>query len=94
MGDNPVPGYVLSGCGCLLALISMAVAAFGAFHVFLDKGGKISADEAAPALGGGVCCGFSSLLIVGLGVGLVVMAKKAAAASAAASSDAGAAEQG
>ncbi len=83
MGDNPTPGYVVSGCGCLLALLSMAVAAFGAFHVFLDPRGRISADEAAPALGGGVCCGFSSLLIVGLGVLLVVQAKKSAAARAA-----------
>jgi hypothetical protein len=90
MGDNPAPGYVVSGCGCMLVLLSMAVTAFGAFHVFLDQGGKISGDEALPALGGGVCCGVSSLLIVGLGVFLVLQAKKAAAAVAAAETAGGA----
>jgi hypothetical protein len=80
VADTPSPktGYVVSGCGCLLTLIGLGVAGFGAFHVFFDPRGKISADEAAPALGGGACCGLSSLLIVALGVYLVLRAKKAA----------------
>ncbi len=77
-GGNPMPGYLAAGCGGLLLLLSMAVAAFGAFHVFLDPRGKISADEAAPALGGGCCCMLGSVVIVALGVFLAVRAKKSA----------------
>ena len=77
MTKNPTVGYAVSGCGCLLTLICMAVAAFGAFHVFLDPRGAISADEAAPALGGGVCCAFPSLIFVGVGIFLAMQAKKA-----------------
>ena len=83
MSSNPTVGYGISACGCLLTLTAAAVGAFGAFHVFLDPRGAISADEAAPALGGGVCCGLLSLLIVVGGVFLAMQAKKKAAAEAA-----------
>ena len=81
--SNPNVGYGISACGCLLTLIAAAVGAFGAFHVFLDPRGKISGQEAAPALGGGVCCGIMSLLIVAVGVFMAMQAKKASAAEAA-----------
>ncbi len=84
MSSSPNLGYGVSACGCLLTLVAAAVGAFGAFHVFLDPRGKISADEAAPALAGGLCCGFMSLLIAGVGVFLAMQAKKKSAAEAAA----------
>lgn len=55
----------------------MAVGLFGAFHVFLDPRGKISADEAMPALIGGGCCSFTSLAIVVVGAVLALRAKSA-----------------
>ena len=79
---SSTPGYITAGCGCLLTLMAMAVGAFGAFHVFIDPRGKISADEAAPALGGGLCCGVLSLLIFAVGIFLAMQAKKKAAAAA------------
>jgi hypothetical protein len=74
---NPTPGYAATGCGCLLSLVTAATALFGAFHVVLDPGGAISADEAMPALLGGACCTFPSLAVIGAGVFLVMRAKKA-----------------
>ncbi len=79
---SPKVGYAVTGCGCFLALVAVGVALFGAFHVFIDPRGAISADEAAPALGGGLCCAFPSLIIAGLGVFLAMQAKKKAAAAA------------
>jgi hypothetical protein len=38
------------------------VALFFGFHVVQDSG-AISADEAAPGLGAGCCCAFTSLII-------------------------------
>jgi len=80
---SPTPGYLVAGCGCLLTLTALAVAAFGAFHVFIDPRGAISADEAAPALGSGVCCALGSVLIFGVGLFVAMQAKKKAAAQAA-----------
>ena len=79
---SPKVGYAVTGCGCFLALVAVGVALFGAFHVILDPRGAISDDEAMPALLGGGCCAFPSLLIAGLGVFLALRAKKAAAAPA------------
>ena len=75
--NSPAVGYGISGCGCLLSLIGMAVATFGGYHVFLDPGGRISGDEAAPALLGGSFCSLSSVLIVAVGLVLVLVAKRA-----------------
>lgn len=58
---------VAVGCGTLLLILAFAVAAFGAFHVFVDPHGAISADEAMPALLGGVLCMFVDFLIVAVG---------------------------
>lgn len=88
--SNPNVGYGVSACGCLLTLVAGAVSAFGAFHVFIDPRGKISRDEAAPALGGGVCCGLLSLVILGVGIFLALQAKKKSAAEAAAAREGGA----
>lgn len=77
---SPIPGYALSGCGCLLTLAGVLTALFGAFHVFLDQGGAISGDEAAPAMIGGACCTVPSLLLLGGGVFLALRARKAAEA--------------
>lgn len=71
-------GWVATGCGGLLTLITAAVGLFGAFHVFLDPRGKISRDEAMPALLGGGCCSFMSLAIAVIGIVLVVRARSAA----------------
>lgn len=72
-------GWVATGCGALLALITGAVGLFGAFHVFIDPRGKISRDEAFPALLGGGCCSFMSLAIAVVGIVLVMRAKGAPA---------------
>ncbi len=77
---SPVSGYALSGCGCLLTLAGVLTALFGAFHVFLDQGGAISGEEAAPALIGGACCTVPSLALLGGGVFLALRARKAAEA--------------
>lgn len=69
-------GMITAGCGGLLVLLSMLVATFFAFHVFIDPRGGISDDEALPGMLGGCCCSMSSLLILGLGVFLAVRAKK------------------
>lgn len=57
--------------GSVLLFIGVLVGGFGAFHVFLDKGGKISAREALPALYAGIL-----LAVIGL-VLAVIGAKKA-----------------
>lgn len=57
--------------GRILLAIGVLVGGFGAFHVFLDKGGKISAREALPALYIGVAIAIVGLLLV------VIAAKKA-----------------
>ena len=72
-------GWVATGCGGCLALLTGGVGLFGAFHVFLDPRGRISADEALPALIGGGCCSFTSLAIAVVGVVVAVRAKAAAA---------------
>jgi hypothetical protein len=61
---------VAVGCGTLLMILAVFVAAFGAFHVFIDPHGAISADEAAPALVGGLACMFVDFLIVAIGAAL------------------------
>ena len=43
--------FPLIGCGAIFVLISILAFFFGAFHVFLDPRGAISADEALPAMG-------------------------------------------
>lgn len=75
-----VPGYVLTGCGCLLALASLAVAAFFGFHVFFDRGGAISGREAEPGLAGGACCALGSLAIFAAGGVVLYLAKQKAKA--------------
>lgn len=67
--DNPGP-KVAVGCGSLLLFLAFCVSAFGAFHVFVDPHGAISADEAMPALAGGVLCMFVDVIIVGVGIAL------------------------
>ncbi len=74
-------GWIATGCGAFLALVTGAVGLFGAFHVFLDPRGAISADEAMPALIGGGCCSCSSVVIAAVGIFLVVRAKSAAAST-------------
>ena len=69
-------GIVLAGCGGLLVLSALLVAAFFAFHVFVDPRGAISDDEALPGMLAGCCCSMSSLLILGLGVFFAVRAGK------------------
>ena len=65
--------FPLVGCGGILLIFSMMSVFFGAFHVIIDPGGKISGDEALPAMLGGSCCSFVSLLL--LGVGFVLFMK-------------------
>jgi hypothetical protein len=55
-------GKVIGVIGILLMLLSILVALFFGFHVVQDSG-AISADEAAPGLGAGCCCAFTSLII-------------------------------
>lgn len=71
-------GWIATGCGGLLTLITAAVGLFGAFHVILDPRGKISGDEALPAMIGGGCCSFMSLAIAVVGIVLVVRSRSAA----------------
>jgi hypothetical protein len=80
MSNPATPGYAVAGCGGCLALISLGVTLFGAFHVFIDPRGAISASEAMPAIPSGICCGLTSLVIAGGGVFLAMRAKNAAAA--------------
>jgi len=68
--------FPMIGCGAVLVLISILAFFFGAFHVFLDPRGAISADEALPAMIGGGCCGMSSLVIVVVSVFLLVRSRK------------------
>ncbi len=63
---------VAIGCGGLLLFLAFCVSAFGAFHVFLDRGGAISGDEAMPALLGGVLCMLVDVVIVGIGIVMLV----------------------
>ncbi len=56
-------GKILGVIGIILLLLSVLVALFFGFHVFVDQRGAISADEAAPGLGAGCCCAFGSLII-------------------------------
>ncbi|MDQ3034718.1 MAG: hypothetical protein M3Y87_20070 [Myxococcota bacterium] len=72
-------GFVAAGCGGLLLLSSLAGVALFAFNVFIDSGGAMSADEAAPGLGAACCCSFTSLLIVVGGIVAAVRAGKNAA---------------
>lgn len=58
----------LIGCGGLLFFVSILVALFGAFHVFFDPRGAISADEALPALLGGACCSFPAFVLIVAGI--------------------------
>jgi hypothetical protein len=67
MNGNDTGPKVAVGCGALLLFLAFCVTAFGAFHVFLDRGGAISADEAMPALLGGGMCMFVDVLIVAIG---------------------------
>ena len=69
--------FPLIGCGGILFFLSILVALFGAFHVFIDQGGAISADEAVPALLGGACCSFPAFALVVGGVFLFVRARQA-----------------
>ena len=62
-----VGGKVTLGCGALALLASVGVCLFGAFHVFLDPHGHISADEAAPALVFGVFCSLVSVVLAAVG---------------------------
>ena len=79
MGDDPRFGYGLAGCGGILGLAALALGCFGAFHVLLDPRGKVSAEEALPALAGGIfCLAPPALLLVGGGIFLAVRARKAA----------------
>ncbi len=78
MANDPRLGYGLAGCGGFLGLAALALGCFGAFHVLLDPRGKISADEALPALAGGFCLALPALLLVGGGIFLAVRARKAA----------------
>lgn len=77
MAGSKTPGYATAGCGALLALLTGGIGLFSAYHVFIDKGGKISAREAQPFFFGGCCCSLSSLVIVAVGIFLLVRAKKA-----------------
>ena len=69
-------GMVAAGCGGLLLLSSLMMAAFFAFHVFVDPRGAISDDEAAPGMLAGCCCSMSSLMILAVGVFFAVRANK------------------
>ena len=66
----------LLGCGGILLIFSMMSALFGAFHVIIDPGGAVSDDEALPAMLGGGCCSFVSLLLVGVGIFLFIRSRK------------------
>lgn len=71
---------VAVGCGSILLFLAFCVAAFGAFHVFVDPHGHISADEAMPALIGGVLCMFVNFVIVAIGGALWARGGSAGAA--------------
>jgi hypothetical protein len=53
--DRETGGFVSLGCGALLALVALGLAAFFGFHVFVDPGGAISDDEGMPGLAAGLC---------------------------------------
>ena len=75
-GTSKKISFPLLGCGGILLVFSMMSALFGAFHVIIDPGGKISGDEALPAMLGGGCCSFVSLLLVGAGVFLFMKSRQ------------------
>lgn len=71
---------VAVGCGSILLFLAFCVSAFGAFHVFVDPHGHVSADEAMPALLGGVLCMFVDFVIVAVGIGLWIRGNQSAGA--------------
>src|SRR6478609_2199181 len=70
-GNNTGPKVAI-GCGGVMLLLAFCVTAFGAFHVFVDRGGAISGDEAMPAFLGGFLCMFVDFVIVAIGIALVM----------------------
>ncbi len=92
-GNNTGPKVAI-GCGGILLFFAFCAAAFGAFHVFVDPHGHISADEAMPALIGGVLCMLVDFLIIVAGIALLMRGGSGAAQGAVASGGGGGAVQG
>jgi hypothetical protein len=63
------------GCGSVLLFLAFCTAAFFGYHVFVDRGGAISANEAMPGLLGGVCCMAIDFVMIVTGIVVFLRAR-------------------